>query len=94
MDTQIAKITRKILSKQYKTHYHKMLQLKREIDELDKIIVQNCGKSEQGHEWVTEREQCMYGEKFTRCKKCNIDFSHKWVSKSLNSLNSLNSLKL
>ena len=24
------------------------------------------------HEWITERECCMYGESFTFCRKCNI----------------------
>lgn len=27
-----------------------------------------------GHEWTTEREDCMYGERYTFCKKCRCDY--------------------
>ena len=37
------------------------------LEEINQVIINNCI-----HEWITEREDGMYGERFTYCKKCNI----------------------
>ena len=37
------------------------------LEEINQVIIINCI-----HEWINEREEGMYGEKFTYCKKCNI----------------------
>jgi hypothetical protein len=33
-------------------------------------MIQECGKTT-GHEFITERELCIYGETFTWCKHCD-----------------------
>ena len=45
----------------------KIIDIEKEINELNQVIINNCI-----HEWITEREDCMYGEKFTYCKKCGL----------------------
>ena len=41
--------------------------IEKEINDLNQIIINNCI-----HEWKTDREDCLYGEKFTYCTKCGI----------------------
>ena len=45
----------------------KIIDIEKEINALDQVIINNCI-----HEWITEREDCLYGEKFTYCKKCGL----------------------
>ena len=45
----------------------KIFDIEKEINELDQVIINNCI-----HEWITEREDCLYGEKLTYCKKCGL----------------------
>ena len=74
METKQAKIIKKILLRQYKIESKKMKLLSSKIKIMDNIIIQNCENSITGHNWITKREQCMYGEKFTHCKNCGVDF--------------------
>lgn len=41
--------------------------IEKEINKLNENKIKLCK-----HEWVTEREECMYGERFTYCKYCGI----------------------
>ena len=41
--------------------------IEKRLDEIQEHIINNCV-----HEWKTEREDCMYGETFTICKKCGV----------------------
>ena len=45
----------------------KIIDIEKEINALDQVIINNCI-----HEWITEREDCLYGEKLTYCKKCGL----------------------
>ena len=74
MDSIQAKIIKNILTRQYKIESKKMKILSSKIKVMEDIIIQNCENSNTGHNWITEREQCMYGDKFTLCKKCGVDF--------------------
>tara|TARA_B100000900_G_C20258313_1_gene584889 strand:+ start:373 stop:678 length:306 start_codon:yes stop_codon:yes gene_type:complete len=53
----------------------------RETDELIKktnsLIAEKCKKINGNHEWISEREPCLYGERYTFCKKCRIDINDK-----------------
>jgi hypothetical protein len=33
-----------------------------------------CSKKEGGHEMITEREEGLYGERFTYCKRCGYNY--------------------
>ena len=41
--------------------------IEKRLEEIQDNIINNCD-----HEWITEREDCMYGERFTYCKKCSV----------------------
>ena len=41
--------------------------IEKEINKLNENKIKLCK-----HEWVTERGECMYGERFTYCKHCGI----------------------
>jgi hypothetical protein len=41
-----------------------------ELEKIEREIISYCEK--QGHNWVEEIENGMYGERFFICKKCNI----------------------
>ena len=45
----------------------KIIDIEKKINDLDQVIINNCI-----HEWITEREDCLYGEKLTYCKKCGL----------------------
>ena len=41
--------------------------IEKRLEWINKIIINNCK-----HEWITEREDGIYGKRFTYCKKCGI----------------------
>ena len=43
---------------------------KKELEDIEKKIISYCYK--QGHEWIKETENSMYGETFNVCKKCGL----------------------
>lgn len=45
-------------------------EINEQILNVDFKIIQECGKTT-GHEFVTERELGIYGERFTWCRNCN-----------------------
>ena len=59
------------LNELYDIKYRLLYELKKteiKIKILEKERISKCN-----HEWVTERESGMYGEKFTYCKNCGIN---------------------
>ena len=42
-------------------------EIEKKLDEIQENIIKNCT-----HEWITEREDCMYSERFTYCMKCGV----------------------
>ena len=54
----------------------------KKLDLIDKNIINKkyeianmCKKINNGHIWITERDEGPYGERFTYCKICNIDYN-------------------
>ena len=45
----------------------RLKQIELTLEDLQITIVNNCI-----HEWVTKREEGMYGERYTICKKCGV----------------------
>ena len=37
------------------------------------MISEKCKKINGSHDWISEREDGMYGEIFTYCKHCRVD---------------------
>jgi hypothetical protein len=42
------------------------------LKEANVLISKKCIKINGSHEWITERDPGVYGEKCTFCKKCNV----------------------
>ena len=61
-------LTSKIL--EYEKHIKK---LKEEVKSTNFYIAEKCEDENKEHEWVTEREPVLYGERYTFCKKCGVD---------------------
>lgn len=58
-----------------KINYLRMIKtIEKEIENKEIEISRICKSVNNGHEWVTERESGPYGESFTFCKKCKIDY--------------------
>ena len=43
------------------------------LKEANTLISKKCEKINGSHEWISEREEGMYGERFTFCKHCRVD---------------------
>ena len=48
--------------------------IKNLVKECNREISSRCEKENTKHEWIRERENCMYGSSFTLCKNCRIDY--------------------
>ena len=67
---------------QYKKFLNrKEIELKNELNsirnlkkETNILIAKKCEEENNGHKWIREKEDCMYGSSFTYCKKCGADF--------------------
>ena len=46
---------------------NRLKQIELTLEDLQITIVNNCK-----HEWVTKREEGMYGERYTICKHCGV----------------------
>ena len=46
---------------------------KKEIKNTKYKISKICLDENKEHDWITERDEGPYGERFTYCKKCKID---------------------
>ena len=70
---------------QYKEFLNrKEINLKKELNnirnlkkETNILIAKKCEEENNGHKWIREKEDCMYGSSFTYCKKCGADFYDK-----------------
>lgn len=47
--------------------------INKKLKEANVLISKKCIKINGSHEWISEREPGLYGEKFTYCKKCHVD---------------------
>jgi len=60
----------------YQTEYYhndQIKKIKKLIKETNIKMALKCKEDNGDHEWISERENCMYGERFTFCKNCKID---------------------
>lgn len=48
--------------------------IEKEILEKEMQIVNVCKKNNNGHKWISESEDGPYGEKYTFCERCRIDY--------------------
>ena len=48
--------------------------IEKEIENKEIEISRICKSVNNGHDWITERESGPYGESFTFCKQCKIDY--------------------
>ena len=48
--------------------------VKKEIVDNNFDISKQCKKDNNGHNWVNEREEGLYGERYTFCSECGIDY--------------------
>ena len=49
-------------------------QIEKEILEKEKQIANTCKIENGGHKWISEREDGPYGERYTFCERCKIDY--------------------
>lgn len=45
--------------------------------EININIAKRCEEKHQGHKWIREKEDCMYGSTFTICQHCRCDYYDK-----------------
>ena len=58
-----------------KNTYIKMIeQIEKNILNKGIEISRECSKQNNGHQWTSEREEGPYGERFTYCQKCKVDY--------------------
>lgn len=55
-------------------HENEVSIINNKIKEANYLIAKKCLKVNGSHEWVSERENCMYGQRYTFCKKCRVDY--------------------
>ena len=59
------------LKKEKEIYLRKIEYLQHQISDIEKNMYNYC-KRTGGHNWVSEREQCIYGELFTYCEICKL----------------------
>ena len=57
---------KELVSEKYKLQ-NRLKQIELTLKDLEITIVNNCK-----HEWITKREDGMYGERYTLCKNCGV----------------------
>lgn len=67
---QQLKLQRELCENNIREYENKIYQLKLNINEINFKIRNLCIE----HNWKTEREPGMYGEKFTYCTKCGSNY--------------------
>jgi viroplasmin and RNaseH domain-containing protein len=48
--------------------------IKNLFKEININIAKRCEEKHQGHKWIREKEDCMYGSTFTICQHCRCDY--------------------
>jgi len=56
---------------QIKQLQHKITDFQDKNKQLKILLIEQCHKK--GHQWITEREDCLYGETYRYCKICGKD---------------------
>jgi len=72
MDIDLNQYKRDLIDKKYE-YQMKIKRMDQLINETNNLIAKKCKKNNKEHKWVTEREPCMYGEKYTYCQNCKVD---------------------
>ena len=62
-----------LIEKKYE-YSKKIKEIETSIKEKSYEIANICKKNNNGHIWISEREDCLYGERYTFCKICEIDY--------------------
>lgn len=50
---------------------YKINDFQNENKQLKMVLIEECNKI--GHQWIIEREECLYGETYHYCKICGKD---------------------
>ena len=58
---------------QKRYHQDKLSMIDAKLKESNILISKKCEKINGSHEWISEREEGIYGERFTFCKHCRVD---------------------
>ena len=53
--------------------YNRISILKDHIKDINRLISKKCIEKNGEHEWISEREEGLYGERYTFCKHCRVD---------------------
>ena len=73
MDINLEEYKKYLMDKKYE-YQIKLNELEVILKNTNNLIIKKCKINNKGHEWITERESGMYGEKFTFCNKCGVDY--------------------
>ena len=57
---------------------NELIKIKDKIKKTNNLISKKCIHQNEKHVWITEREPCMYGEKYTYCKNCRVDYHDRF----------------
>jgi hypothetical protein len=57
---------------------NEIIKIKEKIRKTNFLISKKCIHENKKHVWITEREPCMYGEKYTYCKNCKVDYYDRY----------------
>ena len=68
-------LTKKKILIQTRSQLNKQLdQIREDIIQIQFNISKQCKKDNNSHKWITEREEGPYGERFTFCSECGINY--------------------
>ena len=71
---------KKYLYSKQRDYEEKIVIIKELIKSTNSKIAQKCKEKNNGHQWIREREDCMYGSRFTVCKNCRVDYyDNTWI---------------
>lgn len=62
-----------LITKKYKFIQY-VKDIENQIKEQEFKIAKFCSNTNNGHKWITEREDGPYGERFTYCERCRVDY--------------------
>ena len=52
----------------------KLKRIRKEVKMTNVHIAQKCEEKHKEHKWVCEREPVLYGERYTFCSNCGVDY--------------------
>ena len=63
-----------LLIQQKYEYVEKIKEIEKNIKQKGYEIANTCKNKDDGHKWISEREEGPYGERFTYCEKCRVDY--------------------